>query len=459
MGTDAMKEDGSITLGRSYVNYFFAIDAFNVIDNICDIELKAVFSGKPVIIFIDCYDLIDYMFEKDQLLLDKHYDQINSLWNEVFSLIRPDDPIKIAISPPTALELFHFLQGKANFIHKRMPKIVSGTDMNLDTYFSKVKMALLALSFTEDLVDEAKGQIPQFEKLHTLISQGKLVSANTVFDYNEINKGSFLSTVSKLYDREGAYRFLMSQRQSYRTSMKKDKGQQESFLNLGLDNFTVLTDINNIAQTIFIDQSDSDKIYKLNSHGIFTLLCCNKQLGTWRGPERNEPVRNSLAALYLTRALRSSNSYNDAADFLRAAKGALRNYLTELIRLPAVRQYIDSSQKTREARAFETVEKSRGFTHVEYSLKEYYGDIFLQRQPRAKSKTDISLTRAQEAAEFSRDKTARKKRADKIRKAATVSVTKIVDFTQISEEIFVPPDDHTKKLLLSLKGYSTSQWR
>jgi hypothetical protein len=139
--------------------YYFATDAYNVIRTMAARELKTLYDGSLVVVFIDCYDLISFLFPRDMLIHEDHYDWINTIWNQTFETLHGNDNLKICISPPSCLELFHFLSKKADYVYNGSPQITREDVRDSERFSRKLLSNQYALSLTKDLIDPVSKKI------------------------------------------------------------------------------------------------------------------------------------------------------------------------------------------------------------------------------------------------------------------------------------------------------------
>ncbi len=466
IGGVGMQEELTYEEARKW--YFFATDAYNVIRTMAERELKNQFEKNLVVLFIDCYDLISFLFPRGMLMYDEHYDWNRTLWNQTFETLHGNDNLKICVSPPSCLELFHFLERKAYYVYKGAPVITKEDEKNSTTFLRKLWANQYALSLTDVLLDKASKKVPHLLKLEDLIKKKKMINACEVFDYSKPDWQDFVKIVSAKFESQRAEEFLRKQRVQY---LSQKKGRIPVDLGtVGVDQFSVNIDISNIAQTIYIDSLVKDTKFTFTSHGIYLILCCHRDRGYWKDEKEEAPVMNSLLALYLAKALREFRSYEEAHDFFLGAKFAFRNYLKEFIKLlrknSELKDYIRNPDRVKIVGA-KTLQKHDKFMNAELYLLEYCSDCFPGMPSMSPDNLEITATGAKylkeynedEVLRFARDEEFRRARGEDMLKAAKETIGEVGIFTpdRVAEYYF-PPGEVTSKLLLKLSGYSFHDW-
>jgi len=444
--------------------YFLATDAYNVISTMTERELKNLYAGKLVVLFIDCYDLISFLFPKDMLIHDDHYEWNRALWNEVFETLHSNDNLKICVSPPTCLELFHFLERKAYYVYKGAPIITREDKKDWNQFWKKLLPNQYALSLTETLIDPASKKVPDLLKLKDLIIQRKVINASEVFDYSKRDWRGFVNIVSPKFDSRKAEEFLRRQRQEY---LSRKQGEPPLDLyNLGLDTFSVNIDISNITQTIYIDSVSKDTRFTFTSHGIYLILCCHKQRGFWKLDKEDAPVMNSLLALFLSKALRRFPSFKEAMEFFVGTQFAFKNYLSEFSKLrrnyPDLQRYIEGPERLKHL-AKNKIRKPVAFQKAESYILDYSGYCLPGISGTIPERIEIGPTgvkyKSDKLLEFARNEKLKKRRGEEILEATrrTFHELQIFNPEKVSQ-IYYPHDETTSQLLLKLSGYSFSDW-
>jgi len=445
--------------------YFLAIDAYNVIQTMVERELRSVYESARVILFIDCYDLISYLFPRNMLARDEHYDWNKILWTTVFATLKDTDNLKICVSPPSALELFYFLKKKAQYIFEDSPNISDADLQDWKVFWRKLSLNMHAYSLTEELVDKASGKIRHLQKLKKLVEEGKIVNASNVFDYSRGDWNKILSSVAREFDMEGAAAFLREHRLRFLRKVRQE--DPLSYLQTGLDTFSVDTDISNIVQTIYINQeSKGFDRFSFISHGVYIILCTHRNVGFWKA-KGQAPVMNSLSALFLSAALRSFDNYQDAKEFYIGTQFAVRNYLSEFVVLlknsSELENYIKAPLASKHL-GDKKLEKTYNLKRAEDYISKYSGFLLPGASAAISTKTEIGPTGAtvpEEVLEFAKDKELRRKKGEELLAAARQSfIESGILSPDLVARVYYPPSDSktVNELLLSLSGYSFSDW-
>lgn len=442
--------------------YFIALDAYNSIRTMVPRELKNMYEDNLLVMFIDCYDLISYLFPKDTLIHEDHYDWINAIWKQIFETLHGNDNLKICVSPPSSLELFHFLERKAYYVYNSAPKITKEDEQNRALFQSKLMKNQYAYSLTDTLFDQASKDVPGLRKLKTLLNQRKMINACDVFDYHEPNWKDCVKVVSRKFESTGAEKFLQKRRAYY---LRYKRGELPIDLDdLGLDSFSVKIDISNIAQTIFIN-SKSPHNFTFTSHGTYLILCCHRDSGYWKAKTEEAPVANALLGLYLAKSLRGFSSYEKASDFFLGAKFVFRNYLKEfsknLTNNPGLRNFIYTPTKKL---ARNTWNKSHEFIMAENYLFEYCDNCFPGVLADFRDSFKIGPTKVKqysddEVLQFAKDEEFKKSRGEAMLDVSRNAMKNTGFFSP--EKVlngYYPPTEETTRLLLKLEGYRFSDW-
>jgi len=453
-----------LTFEKARKWYFLGTDAYNVIFTMTGRELKHLYDSKLVVVFIDCYDLISFLFPKDMLIHDDHYEWNRTLWSNVFDTLHGNDNLKICVSPPTCLELFHFLERKAYYVYKGTPTITNEDQRNWQVFLKKLTLNQYALSLTESLINQASKTVSDLLKLKELIIQRKVINASEVFDYSKPDWKAFVSIVSPKFDSQKAAEFLKQQRQGYLS--RKKNGPPLDLYNLGLDSFSVNIDISNITQTIYIDSVCEDTKFTFTSHGIYLILCCHKERGFWKKDKEAPPVMNSLLPLFLSKALRQFPSYREATEFFIGTQFAFKNYLLEFSKLrrdyPDLQRYIEHPESLKYL-AENKLRKPDAFQKAESYILDYCGYCLPGASGNIPSRIEIGPTgikyKEDELLKFAKDEELKKKRGEEMLDAARRTFRELQIFSpEKVSEIYYPHDETTSQLLLKLSGYSFSDW-
>lgn len=456
-----MQEESTFEDARRW--YYFATDAYNVIRTMAARELKNLYDGN-VVVFMDCYDLISFLFPRDMLIHEDHYDWINTIWNQTFETLHGNDNLKICISPPSCLELFHFLNKKADYVYRGAPYLSKEDERNSETFCRKLLANQYALSLTKNLIDPASNKIRYLNKLKDLIDQRKVVNASEVFDYSKKpDWKKFTKIVSSNFEPKKAENFLREHRQQYLS--RKRGGPPVDLSTLGLDSFSVNTDISNISQTVYINAlSKPTESFTFTSHGVYLLLCCHKDGGSWRDKTKEAPVANSLLPLYLAKSLREHLSYDEALDFFSGAKFAFKNYLKEFKKFmsPELEMYI-RRPRSMKYNAKKKIRMPENFINAERYLTNYCSKCFPGAPLVSKDTIKIGPTGVKydkdEILQFATDKELKKIRGVEILEATKKTIKDLGFYDPKKVAIdYYPPGEETSQLLLKLSGYSFSDW-
>lgn len=446
--------------------YFFATDAYNVLDRMLKRELRWVHEGKRVVLLIDCYDLIPYLFDQDVVFHEDHYEYTRGLWTEVFDALRPGDPLSICLSAPSALELFHFLDKKAEFVLHGVLPFGSEDAKRLDrlqSTLAKYRAAEYGLSLTDALIDPNSETIPQLGRLKELIRSGVVVGEERFFGNSPPGRKELNRVVGPIFNGDGAAKYLRKERHDY---LAREKGEfTPDAKSLGLDTFSVNIDITNIEQTIYMDSTSKDELFTFTSHGMYLILCCHPSRGFWNPADGSSaPVANSLLALFLVKSLRMySDSYDDAEQFFSLMRGVLRVYLGELSRtiksIGQLEAYI-RNPRANSALAGKLITADRDLIQAEsYFVDRCLGQITGLRPKMVR----IGLTgvprESGSVMTFANDFEGRKNAHDEIAARAARSVTEM-ELLQPDQIVktYEAPDERTTELLLKLEGYSLDDW-
>jgi hypothetical protein len=445
----------TMTLEEAERAYFFAADASDMLRRLVAKELRRMFDGELVVVFVDSYDLISFVFSRDLLVIDKHYAWNKALWTEVFRLIQPLDNLRITLSPPSCLEVFHILEKKALRVARGVPSITDEDAKDFKVFFSKLRKHNHAYAQTEQLIDMEKGEIRQFEIISTLIKQRKFVPADQLFSYKDVDWNNYVKIVGRLFDDYKARRYLMEQRSSYRDELRKDPATREHLTSLGLDDFTILVDTHNIAQTAYFDYISEDKTCMLSGHGVFLLTCCDSDLGTWKAERADNPVKNSMATLFLARAKRRFSQLSEAVDYFKGAQFVAEAYAKELLKTEGISEFIASKAEVRKKHRRRRVQKSRKLIGLESALREDCELVTLPA-PVDEEPAHAEPEVTEEVLRFARSEEKRLERAEVVLDASRKSMPQI--FKPEQQELFLPVDDRTRELLLKLQGHRLSDF-
>lgn len=444
--------------------YFLATDLHNAADRVLAHELDCLYEGKTVVVFIDCYDLIAFLFEEGKLTSDNHHDWIRRIWTETFRDLDASDNLKVTISPPTFLELSHYLERKAHYVYAGLPTVSRSDLKNWKTFFSKVLPILDTYAETRQLVDEASGSVPHLALLRELMHEGKIVSANDIFDYSAADWKQYDRTVGRKFNSEGAANYLREKR-SIDGSGGIVRPSSPEF------EFAINVDVSNIAQTIFIsDTLQETTEIRLAAHGMWLLLCCRPDK-YWRDRSTEPPVINSWLALLLVRALRNFSTKDDAREYFSSVKTTARNFLTDLVAFiesdDGLSKYIHLPE-SRSDLANAELELPRRLEVIYEYLFEIAHNLCLPDPVEEPTSIRVGVTgprrrdtrrEREEAMEFLIDKEKQKEYAESVLGAIRNSLeeTTVLRREEVTN-LYYPPGEVATETLLKLDGYSLSDW-
>ena len=444
--------------------YFFATDSYNVIHTMVKRELKTLYGSNLTVLFIDCYDLISYLFPKNMLIHEEHYDWNRAIWDKTFDALHGYDNLKICVSPPSCLELFHFLDKKAHYVYEGAPKISYDDQKNSDLFYKKLLANQYAYSLTNTLVDRASKKVPQLQKLKNLINNNIVVNASDVFDYSKSNFGDIEKTVATKFEPKKAQQYLQNHRLQYLSHQKN--APPVDLTNLGLETFSVNIDMSNITQTIYLNSVSKNTRFTFTSHGVYLLLTCHRDRGYWKDDKTDAPVMNSLLALFLARTLREFESYQEAEEFFIGAQFAFKSYLREFKKQMdenlTFGAYMAKPKRMKHLAKNKLI-KSKEFLNSETFIIQNCSVCFPEIPTTGEDKFEIGPTGIKydknDLVDFSKDEELRKERGHEILEASRSTISDLGIFSP--EKVagsYLPPDERTSNLLLKLKGYSFDDW-
>lgn len=447
---------------------FLRIDAYNALKSIEHREIESLYSGKSCVLFIDIYDLVSHFFPNGLLFYNEHAPMMKLLFTEAFLELKPEDPIKISITPASFLEFFYLLERKAFKIWSKPPiKKEDLQSVHSERELGRVLRPYMNdLTVTDNLLESTDvPRLKYIEDIMKLIKQKKIINSSEAYNYMLGSWDKFYSYASLVFNAKNAREVLTDLREAYKRHWNKYPGTQKdmTYIDIGLDDFSISVDLTNIRQTAYISSVAKNTDYSLISHGINLLKAASMN---WLGDQKDIPIKHSMVALLLPRILHSQRTLNDAKAVLHEVCQAIYHFLGEMHRILGKNKefwdYVNRPKKYQYLAAKE-IEESDELLFIDEYIQKYCAIALLNSKKEYKTKLDIGITKVSlkrdKVLEYARDEKKIKQMGEKLLEGGRKALKQLFDAESVLD-IYYPPDEVTTELLAKYKGgYSFGDFR
>jgi len=447
---------------------FLRVDTYNALKSVEQREIESLYSGKSCVLFIDTYDLISHFFPNGLLFYNEHAPMMKLLFTEAFLELKPEDPIKISITPTSFLEFFYLLERTAFKIWSKPP--IKKEDLQILHSESELERVLRPymndLAVTDNLLESSDvPRLKYIEDIMKLIKQKKIINSSEAYNYMSGSWDKFYSYTTLVFDAISARKVLTTLRERYKNYWHKYPDTQEdmTYIDMGLDDFSISVDLTNVRQTAYINSVAENTDYSLISHGINLLKATSMN---WIGDQNDIPVKHSIIALLLPRILHSQRTLNDAKAVLHEVCQAIYHFLEEMHRILKENEefwsYVNKPKKYQDLAAKE-IERSDELLFIDQYIQKYCAIALLNSKKEYKTKLDIGITKVSperdKIIEYARDEKKIKQMGEKLLEGGRKALKQLFDAESVLD-IYYPPDEVTMELLAKYKGgYSFGDFR
>jgi len=442
---------------------FLRLDTYNALKSIEHKELESVYSGKSCVFFIDVYDLVSHFFPNGLLFNNEHAPMMKLLFTETFLELKPEDPIKISITPASFLELFYLLERKAFKIWSKPP--INDKDLKILHSEPQLKLEkalrpyMNDLSVTDNLLESSDiPRLKYIDDIIKLIKQKKIINSSEAYDYMSGSWDTFYSYSPQVFNATNARETLTGLREKYKSYWNKYPGTQEdiTYIDIGLDKFSIEVDLTNIRQTAYINSVSKNTNYSVISHGINLLKATSMN---WLGDTKDIPIKHSMISLLLPRILHSQRTLNDAKAVLHEVCRAMYHFLSEMHRIlrKGNREFWSyaTEPKSYPHLAAKEIEGSDELLFLDEYIQRYCAIALLNSKKEYKTKLDIGITKISpgrdKVIEYARDEKKIKETGERLLEGGRRALKKLFDADSVLD-IYLPPDEVTTELLAKYKG-------